>query len=366
MSGKTVIVCIIVLLIAVIAPVVLALIPLPSCAFWGYVYIDGNPAQDGLNVTAFISGTTLNWTTQTNNGTYGWPLLESSPFDIPSNDPDISAENGGVDGDRIQFYVQGTRADQIGIFVSSGAKRLDLTVLSGEHVVIDQAFVSHPEANIGTVQTIGFHAKWGQNDSDVFAGFISTNNIKYSTNASGWITFSVTSSTVGKKEWNVTSVNCGGITTYVQTADNPSITWDRIIIIDGGLTKDSIAQGETVTVWFKAVYEYENTTFNNGTLYVNGSALTWSTINNRWEYNFTATTPGTQSFIITGAADSNGITAIEDNTGTKALTVVDQPLLTAPVLYGILAAIIIAAGLVAILLTRRKGYRLKVEKKSAQ
>jgi hypothetical protein len=265
--------------------------------------------------------------------------------------------------------VQGTKASQTGTFEPAGVKNLTLTTFSGTHVVVDQAFVSNQKAGVDSVQTVGFHAKWGQNDLDVAQGILKVQGVEYLTNATGWISFHVRSSKVEKQEWNVTSVNCSGVTTYVQTAPNPSIVWDRIKIVDGGLTRDSIAQGETVTVWFKAAYEYDNTTFdstNGSSLYVNGSALTWSTSNNRWEYNFTPTTPGTQNFIITSVSDvAYGLTAVNDAAGIKTLTVLDQPpLLAGPLLYGILAAIIIVAGSLTFFLIRRKGYRLKVEKQT--
>lgn len=344
--------------------------PQPPCAFYGYVYVDGKPAQDGLTIVAVISGATLNWTTQTTSGTYGWPAKGSSlpnGFLIPTDDPDTPEKDGGVTGDAVVFYVQGIKASQIGTFESSGAKRLDLTTFSGTNIVIDQAFVSKHRASVGSVQTVGFHAKWGQNDSDVIHGLLTSNDQQYLTNATGWITFTVTSTTVNQAAWVVNAVNCSGVTVYEQTADIQTISWDRIMIVDGGLTKDSIAKGETVTVWFKAVYEYDNTTFNDGALYVNGSALTWSVTNNRWEYNFTAATLGTESFRITGATDNlYGITAVNDTTGAKTLAVVDQPALTAPILYGILAIIIIATGSATIFLIRRKGYRLKVQKEPSK
>jgi hypothetical protein len=361
MKGKTVLSFIIILLIFLQVSTVLtraATPPLPPCLFYGHVYVDGSMAQDDLNVTAVISGATLSWTTQTKNGTYG--------LGIPGDNASTPEIDGGSSGNRVQFYVQGIRASQTGTYEPGGAKNITLTTFSGTHVVIDQASSSHEKADVSSVQTVRFHAKWGQNDSDVTAGIINTQNKTYVTDATGWISFKVTSSTVGKQEWTVSSVNCSGVTTYVQTASNPSIVWDRILIVDGGLTRNSITQGETVTAWFKAVYEYDNTTFDNtnaSSLYVNGSASSWSTPNNRWEYNFTATTPGTDTFIITGASDSlYGLTAIHDNTGAKTLTVSDQPILTGPVLYGAIS-IIITAGLVAIYLIRRRGYSLKIEKK---
>ncbi|HML03709.1 MAG TPA: hypothetical protein VK487_10135 [Candidatus Bathyarchaeia archaeon] len=105
--------------------------PQPPCLFYGNVTVDGLPAKDGLTVMAMISGTTLNWTTQTANGTYGWGAMGSSQFMIPSNSPNSTQIDGGVTGDEIIFYVNGTETSQTAAFDSGSAVRLDLSIGSG-------------------------------------------------------------------------------------------------------------------------------------------------------------------------------------------------------------------------------------------
>ena len=105
-----------------------AQVPSPPCVFYGYVNSGGKPAQDGLNITAVISGTTLNWTTQTNNGTYGWPLKGSSSLTIPSDDPGTPEKDGGVTGNRVEFYFEGIKMNQTATFESSGVKKTDLSI----------------------------------------------------------------------------------------------------------------------------------------------------------------------------------------------------------------------------------------------
>lgn len=116
------------LLILLSMPKVIAQPPMPPCVFYGYVYVGGKPAQDGLNVTAVISGTTLKWTTETRSGTYGWPVKGSSSFEIPSDDPETPEKDGGVTGDRIEFYVNGTNTNQTATFESGSAKKSDLSI----------------------------------------------------------------------------------------------------------------------------------------------------------------------------------------------------------------------------------------------
>jgi hypothetical protein len=194
-------------------------------------------------------------------------------------------------------------------------------------VMINQAFVSDERADVGSVQTIGFHAKWN-NGSNVVGGSIYLNGTEYITNSTGWINVGVYSSKVGKEKWIVTGVNCNGVTTYIQTAQNPSIIWDQIQIVDGGITKESALLGETVTIWFKALYEYDNGVFKdtNGVLAVNGSAMSWSIANNRWEHNYSATTIGTKAFRISGVSDhSYNLTVINDTIGAQSVSVWSLP-----------------------------------------
>jgi len=106
----------------------LAQIPQPPCVFYGNVNVGRNPAQDGLNVTAAIAGTTLKWTTETKNGTYGWPVKGSSLFMIPSDNPDAPEKDGGITGNTIEFYVNGTKADRTATFESASAKQVDLSI----------------------------------------------------------------------------------------------------------------------------------------------------------------------------------------------------------------------------------------------
>jgi hypothetical protein len=197
-----------------------------------------------------------------------------------------------------------------------------------EYIIIDQSFVSDGRADVGSIQTVSFHAKWNNNGSDVIWGSIYVNGTEHITNNTGWISFTVTSSQIGEQEWAVTAVNCGGVTAYIQTAPNPTIIWDCIQIINGGVTKESTILGETVTIWFQATYEYDNKIFNNanGILYVNNMPMTWSITNNRWEYQYTPNTPGTKTFTISEVQDNTyGLTAINDVAGTQTITVWSTP-----------------------------------------
>jgi hypothetical protein len=126
------------------------------------------------------------------------------------------------------------------------------------------------------------------------------------------------------------SENAYGITALNPSASSKTISviWDRIRITDGGTTKETLTLGETATIWFKATYEYDETTFTsaNGTLYLNGTQMTWSTTNTRWEYTYTATTTGTATFTVSAVSDSSqGLTTINDVVGTQTITIWSMP-----------------------------------------
>jgi len=196
------------------------------------------------------------------------------------------------------------------------------------YVVVDEALASDSRADVNSIQMISYHAKWNNNSSDVIGGHIFVNSTEYVTNGTGWINLSITRGLVERDTWIVTGANCSGVTTYVQTTQPPSIIWDRIKITDGGITKDSATLGETVTVWFKAIYEYDQEILSGtkGILYVNGSEMLWSTLSNRWEYTRKVATLGSEMLVISGVEDNSyNLTSINDPIGPQTVGVWSLP-----------------------------------------
>lgn len=95
--------------------------PTPPCFFSGSVKINESPAPDGLNVTAVVKGTTLKWSTETKDGAYG-------PIEIPSDNQTTPQKDGGRDGDIIEFYVKGIKANQTGTFEMMRAWTVNLSI----------------------------------------------------------------------------------------------------------------------------------------------------------------------------------------------------------------------------------------------
>lgn len=188
----------------------------------------------------------------------------------------------------------------------------------------------YERADIGSSQTVGFHTRWYGNGSDVVGGSVYVNNTEHVTNSTGWINLNVSSLEVGKNIWVVTGVNCSGVTMFEQTAQAPSMVWDEIKIVDEGTTKESMLLGDTVTLWFRAVYEYDNVDFGiaNGILYLNDSAMSWSTTKNRWEYIYVPSAPGSKTFVPTKVHDTSyNLTVINHVLGAQTVSVWSSPFL---------------------------------------
>jgi hypothetical protein len=122
--------------------------------------------------------------------------------------------------------------------------------------------------------------------------------------------------TVGLRGYRVTSIvdQLYGLSAF--QSNEVSCVWDRIKIIDGGVSSAKTNVTKTVTVWLKVVYEHDNEPFNFGVLYVNGSTMAWSPTNARWEANFSYGMSGGRTFRVSGVSDSRyGLTVLNDTVG---------------------------------------------------
>jgi hypothetical protein len=102
-----------------VARPVLAFPPSQPYRAWGTVTINGVPAPDGTEVTAWIGGVQYALTASRNGGWYA--------IDVPGDDPDTPTKEGGVRGEVVVFKVAGQAAMPTGIW-QSGSFRLDLRV----------------------------------------------------------------------------------------------------------------------------------------------------------------------------------------------------------------------------------------------
>jgi parallel beta-helix repeat protein len=124
------------------------------------------------------------------------------------------------------------------------------------------------------------------------------------------------------------SINASSIVDYkyhlsVFSSNTVWCIWDRIEIIGGGVSRVQTGVGQTERVWFIAAYKYENMLFKggNGTLFVNGEPMVWSSDKEVWEKDFAFTTEGTRTFVVTKVEDDvHNLTRVHDNVGPLSVT----------------------------------------------
>jgi len=111
-------------------------------------------------------------------------------------------------------------------------------------------------------------------------------------------------------------------------SNNVSCIWDRIEIIAAGVSDSQVEVNQIASVWFIAIYRYQNTVFKgwNGTLYVNNETLVWNPDTEVWTKNFSYDTPGTRTLSVTAVDDeTHGLTKIKDDVGPQNITWGPQP-----------------------------------------
>jgi len=133
-------------------------------------------------------------------------------------------------------------------------------LLTPLYVEIDDAYVGDERVDVGAVQTVGLHAIWANNGSDVNNGWLYINGTESITNETGWVILTEYSSVVQKRTWRVSAVNCNGITTYLQTTANPTIIWDRVQL-NLSVVDDRIDVTSFAPIILSGAYEYDGTSF---------------------------------------------------------------------------------------------------------
>ncbi len=126
---------------------------------------------------------------------------------------------------------------------------------------------------------------------------------------------------VGRRSYTISSVNDPRYNITVFRSNHEYIIWDRIKIIDGGVSSPSTYVNQAEIVWFQAAYEYDDVIFDSssGTLYLNGSAMTWS-VNNRWEHGFLFDDPDIKKFRVSSASDTRyNLKTLNDMVGIQSI-----------------------------------------------
>jgi hypothetical protein len=184
-----------------------------------------------------------------------------------------------------------------------------------KQIEVDKLSVTDVWADVGSVQTVGFHVAWMHDGSDVAGATVEVNGTEYVTNQTGWVSFEVSSDVVGKLFWGLTDVEYVGVTDYAESVAGASVVWDRVNVTDSIVVEDVVQAGSLQTVWLTAEYEYDSAVFDGtkGTVFLDGEPMTWSNSNSRWEYNATSSILGPQTYEVTAVNDEGfGLTAIRN------------------------------------------------------
>jgi len=198
----------------------------------------------------------------------------------------------------------------------SGVFKRYMEVLPPEdysRVIIDSMATEDGRSDVGSEQMVYVHGSWEHDGSDFSDASILVDGVSYPTNATGWASIPVRGDHAGVTSWRVTGVE--GAPGFLMPPEHPSMTWDRIKIVEGGVDRDEVAAGEAVAIWIRAKYELDGGAFegSQGCVYVNGEPMSWSEEIEGWVAEWRSDDPGTVSFDITGMSDTQyGLEAFSD------------------------------------------------------
>jgi hypothetical protein len=170
--------------------------------------------------------------------------------------------------------------------------------------------IADDRIDVGSEANISWSASVYEFDNSAFEGYPLFND-------------TLSHNTVGK--WYITTSSIVDPKHHLTAFKSNTVwcIWDQIEIIGGGLSHSQLDAGQTGTIWFTAIYRYDNKLFKgaDGTLYVNNQNLNWSSDKEVWEGNYPFTTTGTRTFTVTGVKDTTyNLTKIKDNVGPLSIT----------------------------------------------
>ncbi|MHA1939420.1 MAG: hypothetical protein ACW97O_14510, partial [Candidatus Thorarchaeota archaeon] len=114
-------------------------------------------------------------------------------------------------------------------------------------------------------------------------------------------------STVGRHAYTVSSV--GGDThgiDVIDTNDVEPVIWDRLLVTVYDVSDDRCDVGTNQTITATVFYEYDLVLFtgSRGTVYLNGSPMTWDSVEVHWAQNRTSNIVGRLVFAVDSITDS--------------------------------------------------------------
>jgi subtilisin family serine protease len=229
-------------------------------------------------------------------GVVAFPLMHETDtfwmgaFEIPANAP-------------IGFANLWIRASDE-LLWESVSTPIDIEILGADLVIVDQWVLSDNRIDVGQPIQIQAHCRW-DNGSDIALGIVYVNGTAVITNSTGWLIHGQTIYSVSKTSWTVTSVSCSGVSEYVVAVICPSVIWDQLEVNESAMLPSEIEVGGTSIIWFELRYAFDNSLFNGslGQAYVNGTALSWNTMEERWELHAAPIEPGIYKYVLSAITD---------------------------------------------------------------
>jgi hypothetical protein len=203
------------------------------------------------------------------------------------------------------------------------------TSIIWDRLVVSYKSVDDDRRDVNTQGKVMFRLRSEYDNSPVQSGSVTVNGTSATwDSANGYWYIPYTSSTVGKKNFIVSTVNWG---IYGITALNPgvasnstSIIWDRLIVSFKGVDDDRRNVGSSGEVRFKLRSEYDGAFVASGTVAVNGSSATWDPAGSWWKLTgLSYAAPTIRNYVVTSANwDTYGVTALNPGVSTNSTSII--------------------------------------------
>jgi hypothetical protein len=267
------------------------LIPFDPCPVDLGVYSAGQTIKDGFKVYNIVGP-------RDDHLFYNTTIVKAGPWFTLV--PPTSGVLSGGQGATINFTIN-TPMDPglqiVELSISANGTVLQWAVVitfTVRNIMIDMSWASSEWPNrvdVGSSQIVKFHAEWATNCTDATDGALQLNGSTtfVTVNATGWASFTLTNEgNPANTTYRVAAVKFGNITSFLQTAPNRTVTWDRVKIVlsmvNNYVDVDSVAN----ISWKGSYYELDKRPFNGFVIFndsltrdhVDEASITASKINN--------------------------------------------------------------------------------------
>ncbi len=291
---------------------------------------------DGLPITEGVFELNFENLTHTGSGVWDcsviWPTYHSLSFDVLTA---VNASLHNISGYTMAGNSRTVYWDRLEFFTSSALDpRID-------------------------VNTNGF-AVWGVRLENagvtISAGLVATANGSSSLAYVGntWRSTHILD-TVGSRSFGITSAYLGEITQFVQTSNNVTIIWDRIVVTTTSASDLVVNVFETTQITATMVYAYDGTPVTDGVVYLsesgNQTEMSYDSVNGYWFVNVTRETPANYTFfVLTASGNEHGITVVDVNdlSVTVRFVIAPFPMLEFVMATGGFSIVILIIGIVAV------------------